>query len=178
MPRPINYELRNKILDYIKRESLKAGGPISPSLAQIAAAVGESPTRTEKIMRLVDMLEKGGYIKVFRGQGSLPNTYEFVSDSTHDLVNEAREEAMGQLDELISNLTDAMKAIFEYAAVQTKKNVELTGKVAYLRDNLLKLEPHGTLADNSVLYRTPRNSTLSMVLENLRAEMYEDEEDS
>ena len=168
MARPINYELRNKVLEFIKREYYKIGGPISLSLAGIAEEVGENSTHGEKIMRVVEGLEKAGYIRIYKGQGSAANTYEFINDiSVKDIV-ETKEQINVTLDSLISTVNDSIKDVFTFTISLSKENIELKGEMAYLRNALSSLEVHGRLADGTFLFRSKgRNSPLPLILEEL-----------
>lgn len=170
MARPINYELRDRVLEFIKKEYYKIGGPISLSLASIAQGVGENPKYGEKIMRIVDGLERSGYIRVYRGQGSAPNTYEFLSDISVGEIVERKEQINETLDVLISNVNESIKEVFNFAITLSKENIELKGEIAYLINALSNLEVHGHLTNGILLFRTTnRNSTLPLILEEIKS---------
>ena len=171
MPRNPNIDLRNRVLEFIKREYMKAGKPVSLSLAAIAKGVGEDPRHSEKIMRVVNALERGLSITIDHGEGSRSNIYTFNNDSSKMFINEAKEQMIVDIDEKLFAVNHAMQKLVECYGVLSKMNIDLMGENEYLKSGYLELEPSGNLADGTPLFKTQsRNSTLSQVIEGIRLE--------
>lgn len=169
MPKPPNVKLRNKVLEYIKLECMRQGGPISPPLTEIAVAIGEDPKKAEKILRMVNSLERRGNIKIYRGEGSLPNKYEFISDNVVEILGEAKNQITEDLDELINEVNKILKKIIDYAASISKKNIELAGQVQYYENSFAKLEPFGVTPEGKEIYiTTEKSSSLPLILEEIK----------
>jgi hypothetical protein len=176
MPKNTNYELLEKVKEYLRLESLKAGGgEISPPLAQIAVALGEvGPTGkpySEKILRNINSLERMGIIKIFKGKGSQGNSYLFLKDSASALVEEAKDEHMNEFETYVDEFNMAAKKMISFSSSQTKKIIELQGEINYYKSLLAELEYASTWSDGKTIFTTKsRNSRLPEIIADIREE--------
>ena len=169
MSRPIDLELRNRVLEYIKLECLKAGESVSIPLTQIAIAVGESPKNAPKILNTINRLERRGNIKIFRGEGNKPNRYEFVGKSIKRTLGEAKQETKETMDDLSRKLNEVLSEMVSYCSTLSKENIEMNGKIAYLEDTISKMNFFGKTAEgHDVFVVNEVNPSLSVIIENLK----------
>lgn len=170
MARPIPTDLRDKVANFLKEECLKAGGPVSPPMADIAEAVGEKRTNAEKIMRMIQLLEKRGTIRVYRFEGGVANKYEFINDSAQALMAEVKQKNTEQVNEAVTSLNDAVRNVMELYGSAVKDSQDKTAELIYIKEMLKNLEFHGTTANGEILFKASRNSTLHILLETLKNE--------
>ena len=169
MSRPIDLELRNRVLEYIKLECLKAGESVPIPLTQIAIAVGESPKNAPKILNTINRLERRGNIKIFRGEGNKPNRYEFVGKSVKRILGEAKQETKETMDDLSRKLNEVLSEMVSYCSTLSKENIEMNGKIAYLEDTISKMNFFGKTAEgHDVFVVNEVNPSLSVIIENLK----------
>lgn len=168
MPKNPNYDLRDKVLEFIKRKCMEMG-IFSMSLADIAEQIGEKRSNSEKIMRTVDTLEKSGNIKVHRGEGSNSNSYEFIRDDISASILNAQSEQTVTIERLVNTANDSIKQIIDYTANIVKRNQELEGQILYYENLLLSMQQIGIAQDGTVMLKTThRSGAFDLIIEDIQ----------
>lgn len=144
MPRPMDIKLRNKVLEYLKLEYLKTGEGVSIPLSQIAREVGENPKNASKILNTVNKLERRGNIRIIRGEGKIPNKYEYISNYPKKwALEETKRETENNLNELTQKLNDSLSDIVSYCSSVSKEHINKEGYIAYLEEAVSRLKFFG-----------------------------------
>jgi hypothetical protein len=171
MPRNQDVDARNEILDFIRKECLKAGGVATFPLSYMKDELnknlekGEPPYNTNKIYRIIENLERGLSIKVYKGEGSSSNSYEYLGEKMNMVVEKNAELKLDEFNEKLDKVYFAMKELTTFCSELSQKATEQNGEIVHLRQILDDLESVGNI-NGSVLYKTKSaNSLLPLILE-------------
>jgi predicted transcriptional regulator len=170
MARHLDYEFRDKLLNYFKLQWMKNGKePITLSLDEIASGINENKN---KIWYYITILERRGSIRVTkRGEGSKPNIYEYVEDKVKDKVSEAREEIVEDIDDAMGELNKMSNKMFDLLNAMSKQNLSYVGEIEHLKQVIADLEYDGISADGTPRYVVKKGAMLPTVLEEIKKEI-------
>jgi ssDNA-binding replication factor A large subunit len=171
MSRPVNTKLKNDILEFLKREWIVAGQkPISPSYQRIAEAVGVPQDRPEKIMRMINMLERGGHIQIIeRGRGCVPNTYVFQKDNIKEVLTFERLQEFDP-DKIVGELNNSIKTILMHYTKATDEYQQLKSENEYLKDKIGQLEFFASQDGGKEIFISQKQINLRSLIEQIRRE--------
>jgi hypothetical protein len=154
MSRAISSEYRNAVLEVIKKHYIINGNsPVNLTLIQIAEDVGEKnpKNKVEKIMRMVNDLERRGNIKVFKEQGSNVRRFEFIKDNspaTIDVIKVMAKDTDGVIDQVLK----ATKAATDMVITTNKELVDKITELNYYLSKIAVIEVFGTSPDGSKIF--------------------------
>lgn len=171
MPRPINVGLRERMLDYLKAECIKAGGAVSPSMETIAEAVTtpDEKVNTNAVMRMIKILEQRGNIRVHRFEGSIPNQYEYVGTSVKDM-KDVNAKTTAEIDSANAMFSNAFQEMLRVQSSLVKENQNNLGQLMFVNDMLKKLTFFGTDTDGNMMFKFTRESSLLNYVEKIKSE--------
>jgi plasmid maintenance system antidote protein VapI len=176
MARPIDTETKLKILELIRLECIKSGGPVSLTLKEIAREIGIGETRTEKIFRSLTALQKEGNIEIISGGGSVPNKYLFLNDnySIAEDIDEDKYFEQDVIENVFKKLSNTTNDLFECYGWLFNTNKSLRRQLKHYAEIILQLEFHGTLADGTELFKVKkRGDSLRLTIEQIHKDISE-----
>jgi hypothetical protein len=161
MSRAISSEYRNAVLEVIKKHYIINGNsPVNLTLIQIAEDVGEKnpKNKVEKIMRMVNDLEKRGNIKVFKEQGSNIRRFEFIRDNnltTTDMIKVMSKDIDGVVDQVLR----ATKATTDMVVATNKELIDKITELNYYLSKIAEIEVFGRSNDGTKILMQIDSST-------------------
>jgi Fe2+ or Zn2+ uptake regulation protein len=171
MARPIDKDVRDRILELIKRECIKQNGPAYLTLVEIALGVGLARTRTEKVFRILKMLQRSGCIHIHNGGGSKPNRYEYLREDIRSAMIEANEETDKELQDILDQFTNASSQFYSYCGSLKKQNVALRGEIEYYKSILRSLRFDGNTPEmHQRFVMAEKGVNLCSIIESLKKE--------
>lgn len=178
MARPIDVDFLNQLRTHLKAEWMKNGQQqFSKTLDQLAMELTGLPKEKiksslkNKIFNYLDMLERGGSIKIERGEGSRPNRFTYIDDKIVGDFIETKAECNNTIDDIAKKGTEFIQEAVDLYTSLSQKLIEQKGENNFLKQAILSLEPWGTDPNGVVMYRLKRGSDLPQIIEKLQKEL-------
>lgn len=175
MAKPIDKEFRDKLKMYMKAEWMKNGQQkFSKTVSEIAQDIfngNDTDNNRNMVWRYLNMLERGGSIKIIKGKGSQSSEYIYVDDKFVKELSDVKFECADTIDDFIKEATAAIQKGVNINQSLTQKLIAVTGENNMLKQAILSLEPWGTTPDGMVMYRLKAGSELPALLDKLKNEI-------
>jgi hypothetical protein len=172
MARNIDDIFRGKVLNFLKSEWFKNGQQQFPAtMEQIAIGIGEDPkNKREKVWNYLDMLERGGHIKIIKGKGSQSNEYIFLNENIKHEIDNIKEKVNFIKENYIIEQNNIMQKVLNDMEFTSTEILNLTGQMIHYKSVLLDLEPFGTGPEGRQILMAKKGSTILAMIEQLKME--------
>lgn len=178
MARPIDVDFLNQLRIHLKTEWIKNGQQqFTKTLDQLAVDLTGLPKEQiksslkNKIFNYLEMLERGGSIRIERGEGSKPNKYTYVDDKIVGLSEETKVECNNTIDDIAKKGTQFVHETVVLYKSLSQKLIEQEGENNFLKQAILTLEPWGTDSNGTTIYRLKKGSDIPQIIEKLQKEL-------
>lgn len=180
MARPIDVDFLNQLRILLKKEWMINGQQqFKKTLDQLAMELTGLPKEKiksslkNKIFNYLDMLERGGSIKIDRGEGSNPNKFIYIDDKMVNDSIDIKSECDKRIDEFAKDANAVIQMGIDINKKISDKLVAAIGEVNFYKQAILTLEPWGTTPDGNVMFRIKKGSELPSIIEQLKRELGE-----
>jgi hypothetical protein len=178
MARPIDVDFLNQLRTHLKAEWMKNGGQqFAKTLDQLAIELTGLPKEKiksslkNKIFNYLNMLERGGSIKIIRGEGSKSNEFIYVDDKIVGDFIETKNTITESIDDFVKKSTAALQLGIDLNTQLSQQLIEQKGENNFLKQAILSLEPWGTDPNGVIMYRLKKGSDLPQIIEKLQKEL-------
>lgn len=172
MAKPIDKEFRDKLKMYMKAEWMKSGQQkFSRTISDITKELfngSDDDNNRNTVWRYLNMLERGGSIKILKGKGSQASEYVYVDGKFIDELAEIKEECTDNIDDFVKEATNVIQKAVNIQSDLSQKLISATGEINFYKQAVLSLEPWGTAPDGTTMFRIKSGSELPAILAELK----------
>lgn len=177
MAKPVDVNFLNQLRTYLKSQWMKNGQQqFSKTLEDIAIDLtGQDKEEIKsafknKIFRSLKLLENGGSIKIYRGEGSKANKFNYIDDKMIEVLSDTKEECIDIINDYAQKQNTLTQEVINAYQDLSQKLIAARGDVNYYKQAILSLEPCGFGLDNTPMYKVKKGSDLPVIMERLQKE--------
>jgi hypothetical protein len=184
MARPMNYDLRDRIFEYLEWQ-WKANGEktFSCSLTDLAKEVGEEG-HEYKIMYYINGLVRAGRLNVEKGRGAIANKYSLPGNIKNgekilpnfgdkeylqkEYVN--KDEYAEQINSALNSINDGVDQLYNITREILQENTINKDRIEFLQSAFNSLQLFGKTNDGLSMFTLPKGTDAEILIDNAKRE--------